>query len=249
PYCDGEPMADNMRQAEWMVHLWSNLDAILDCFVGMNNFWFPVEGEPELRLAPDVYAAFGRPKDRALDSYRQWAQGGTPVTVVFEILSPSNTDEEMEGKYAFYEEHGVEEYYVYDPKHDTLHVFIRRGTVFRRVWQADGFRSPRMGITFDLSSGPELIVRRPHGQPFVTVAEMDARLRAAETRANKVAAERDRAAEERDRAAEQRDRAAGERDRAAARLARALELGRKARRGVASVEELAELDGLEGQTP
>jgi len=35
--------------------------------------------------------------------------------VVFEVLSPSNTQQEMADKRAFYEEHGVEEYYVYDP--------------------------------------------------------------------------------------------------------------------------------------
>ncbi|MGL4554193.1 MAG: Uma2 family endonuclease, partial [Gemmataceae bacterium] len=170
PFSDGEPMADNMLQGQWMVMLWSNLDDLLSCFVGINNFWFPVEGEPELRLAPDVYAAFGRPKGHR-DSYLQWKEDDTPVTVVIEIWSPGNNLGDMEHKYDFYEEHGVEEYYVYDPYRNHLDIYLRRRTALRRVWAVDGFVSPRMGIRFDLSSAETLTVWRPDGRKFLTLSE------------------------------------------------------------------------------
>src|SRR2546429_1900954 len=94
PETDGQPMSENTRQFRWIVTLAGNLAALyrdrLDVFVCGNQFWYPVEGEPETRIAPDVYVVFGRPKgDRP--SYRQWEEGNIPLTVVFEVLSPSNT--------------------------------------------------------------------------------------------------------------------------------------------------------------
>ncbi len=40
--------------------------------------------------------------------------------MVFEILSPGNTTKEMNRKFLFYQDHGVEEYYLYDPQKNRL---------------------------------------------------------------------------------------------------------------------------------
>src|SRR5262245_65156474 len=114
PESDGLPMADNTKQLRWIVVFYGNLAALFraaqDVFVAADLFWYPVEGHPEIRVAPDVLVAFGRPKgDRG--SYRQWEEGDVPLTVVFEVLSPSNTVMEMADKLAFDDESGVEEYY------------------------------------------------------------------------------------------------------------------------------------------
>jgi hypothetical protein len=45
---------------------------------------------------------------------------------------------------------------------------------FDDVQPPDGFIRPRPGVRFDLS-GPELVVRRPDGQPLRTYAEKAAR--------------------------------------------------------------------------
>jgi Uma2 family endonuclease len=142
-------LAENTKQLRWILMLIGNLAALFrdaaDVFIGGDLFWYPVEGRPDVRTAPDVLVVFGRPKgDRR--SYMQWEEGGVPMTVVFEILSPGNTVQEMDDKLAFYEEHGVEEYYFYDPDTNRLKVFLRRGDVLRRVRPADGFVSPRLGI-------------------------------------------------------------------------------------------------------
>ncbi len=230
PESDGKPVADNTKQARWIVVLYGNIAALFrdvaNIFVAMDLLWYPVEGEAGVRAAPDVLVVFGRPKgDRG--SYKQWEEGGIPVTVVFEVLSPGNTVREMLNKHLFYEEHGVEEYYVYDPDDDSLFVYVRRGDVLARVRKANGFVSPRLGIRFDLS-GPEMVVYGPDGRRFLTFEELTAAHDREKQRADQ---------------AEQR---AGQAERRAARLA---ELSRKVRRQQASPEELAELERLEEPAP
>jgi Uma2 family endonuclease len=119
PDSDGMPMADNTQQFRAIVTIQGNLDALFrdrdDVFVAGDLLWYPVEGRPDIRRAPDVLVAFGRPKgDRG--SYRQWEEGGIAPQVVFEVLSPGNTLTEIAAKFEFYDTYGVEEYYVYDPE-------------------------------------------------------------------------------------------------------------------------------------
>jgi Uma2 family endonuclease len=235
PERDGQPMAENTKQLRWIVVLFGNLSALFrdrpDVFVAADLFWYPLEGQLEVRNAPDVLVVFGRPKgDRG--SYRQWEEDNLPMTVVFEILSPGNTAEEMIDKHGFYEEHGVEEYYIYNSDSQRLHAYLRRGEVLVRVRQVQGFVSPRLGIRFDLS-GHEMVVYGPDGRRFLTFEELEAE-RERERQQRQIAEQRAAAAEQRAEHAERR-------------AARAIELGRKARLGQASAEELQELEHLEGE--
>lgn len=201
PESDGKPMADNTKQARWIVIFFDNLLALLaetaDVLLAADILWYPVEGEPEIRVAPDVLVAFGRPRgDRG--SYKQWEEGGTSPQIVFEILSPGNDYAEMADKFDFYERHGVEEYYVYDPDKNALVMYLRRGEVLRRVRPGEGLVSPRLGIRFQLTE-PEMTVYRPDGRPFLRFDQLDAeRVRAEEAR--RQAVER---AEQADKRAEQ----------------------------------------------
>jgi Uma2 family endonuclease len=237
PESDGQPMADNTKQLGWILSLVGNLQALFadrpDVFVAGNQNWYPVEDNPDLVAAPNVYVVFGRPKgDRP--SYKQWEEDNVPMTVVMEILSPNNKPFEMVDKQSFYEEHGAEEYYLYDPEENTLAVFLRRGDVFRRVRPVDGFVSPRLGIRFQMTQ-PEMTVFYPDGRPFLTFPELDAERRRERLRADQ--------AEKRAGDAEKR---AGDAERRAGHLA---ELSRKARLGQASAEELLELERLESTPP
>jgi Uma2 family endonuclease len=176
PDSDGKPMADNTKQARWIVVLFGNIAALFrsrgDVFVAMDLLWYAVEGFPEVRAAPDVLVVFGRPRgDRG--SYRQWEEGNVAVTVAFEVLSPGNTYTEMTDKLLFYEEHGVEEYYVFDPDRNRLEVHLRQGEMLRPVRPAHGFVSPRLGIRFDLS-GAEMAVFAPDGRRFLSFEELQA---------------------------------------------------------------------------
>ena len=174
PDSDGKPMAENTKQLRWIFVLYGGISAVFrqvaDVFVAGDLLWYPVEGEPQIRNAPDVMVVFGRPKgDRG--SYRQWLENGIGPQVVFEVLSPGNTIAEMIDKFAFYEEHGVEEYYVFDPDQNRLTGYQRRGETLVRIPQVNGWVSPRLKIRFDLS-GPEMVVWGPDGQRFMTYEEL-----------------------------------------------------------------------------
>ncbi len=251
PESDGLPMADNTRQFVWIVVLYGNLAALFrdrpDVFVSGNQNWYPVEGHPEVCAAPDVYVVFGRPKGHR-GSYRQWEEVNIPMTVVFEVLSPGNTYKQMVDKLVFYEEYGVEEYYVYDPDNNSLVVYVRRGEMLRPVQPVAGFVSPRLGIRFDMS-GPELVVRYPDGRPFLPFEDLAAERTQAEQRAEQ---ERQRAEQAEQQSKEERQRAEQAEQRAeqtAQRAARLAELSRQALRQEATPEELQELQGLLDLTP
>src|SRR5262249_339924 len=129
PDSDGMPMSDNTLQFEWITTIKLGLDDVFrdreDVFVAGDLLWYPVEGQPDIRIGPDVLVAFGRPGGYR-GSYKQWEEGGIPPQVVFEILSPNNSLHEMVRKLRFYERYGVEEYYSYDRDHRSLEVWGRR---------------------------------------------------------------------------------------------------------------------------
>lgn len=110
PDTDGKPMGENTVQFQWIVTIEGNLQSQfrndLDVFVAGDLFWYPVQGKPGIRAAPDVLVAFGRPKGHR-SSYMQWLEGGIPPQVVFEVKSPGNTEEEMDDKFDFYDRHGL----------------------------------------------------------------------------------------------------------------------------------------------
>ena len=213
PESDGKPMADNTRQFRWIVVIQQNLDWLFaddpNVFVAGDLLWYPVEGRNTIVTAPDVMVIFGRPKgDRG--SYQQWKEAGIPPQVVFEVLSPSNTQREMDKKLLFYDRHGVEEYYIYDPDCDDLEGWLRRDGGLDAIETMDGWVSPRLQIRFDCS-GEELQIYRPDGQPFVSFAAIQQQLEQERQRAEQ---EHQRAEQERQRAEQERQRAEQERQRA-----------------------------------
>ena len=101
PDSDGKPMSDNTVQHRWIDMLFHNINSLFaqrdDVFVAADLMWYAVERHPRESAGPDVMVVFGRPKgDRG--SYKQWREAGIPPTVVFEVLSPANSDEEMAKK-------------------------------------------------------------------------------------------------------------------------------------------------------
>ena len=106
PDSDGEPMAENTLQFQWIVTIKEGLDWVFrdrpDVFVAGDLLWYPVEGEPEDPQAPDAMVVFGRPKGYR-GSYKQWEEGGIAPQVVFEVLSPGNRPRQMIEKFEFYE--------------------------------------------------------------------------------------------------------------------------------------------------
>ncbi|MEM8604271.1 MAG: Uma2 family endonuclease [Cyanobacteria bacterium P01_H01_bin.121] len=213
PDSDGQPMADNTKQFRWIVVIQQNLDWLFaadpNVFVAGDLLWYPVNGDPKTRTAPDVMVALGRPKgDRG--SYKQWEEADIAPQVVFEILSPGNTRAEMSRKLLFYDRFGVEEYYLYDPDTHNLSGWIRRDRFLDVIEPMANWVSPRLQIRFDLSTA-ELQVFTVSGQPFLSYTEIAQRAEQEHQRAEQ---ERQRAEQERQRAEQEHQRAEQERQRA-----------------------------------
>ena len=189
PDADGCPMADNSVQFDWIQMLSGNLAGLFrdapDVVVGGDMLWYAVEDEPNTNFAPDVFVVFGRPK-KSRGSYKQWEEDDVPMTVVVEILSPRNTDKEMEKKLAFYDDYGVEEYYLYDPAKNELIAYTRGLATLRFERVRKSHTSKRLGVRFDMT-GPELAVYHPDGRRFLAFGELAEERDRAERRADRLA--------------------------------------------------------------
>ncbi|BDT13087.1 Uma2 family endonuclease [Arthrospira platensis FACHB-439] len=185
PDSDGQPMAENTQQFQWIVVIKENLEILFanrpDVFVAGDLLWYPVEGDNKTRQAPDAMVAIGRPKGHR-GSYRQWEEDNIAPQVVFEILSPGNRLAEMNRKFKFYERYGVEEYYIYDPERLDLAGWLHRDGELAMIEEMSGWVSPRLQISFEFpSTGLELYY--PDGRRFLTSVELHQQAEAAQRQA------------------------------------------------------------------
>jgi Uma2 family endonuclease len=204
PDSDGQPMADNTIQFNWITTLVGELQDLYrdnpNVFVAGDLLWYPLPGQNHINRAPDAMVVFGRPKgDRG--SYKQWEEGGIAPHCVFEVRSPTNTDKEMEDKLQFYNRHGVEEYYFYDPATNLLKGWQRSRYFLQPIDPMAGWTSPRLKIRFDTTDPQKLVIYRPDGRRFASYVEQARRADEAEQRAQ-AAIEAQRLAEQRAQAAE-----------------------------------------------
>ena len=198
PDSDGEPMAENFLQSIVIRMLVSGFERIFagrsDMIVGGDFFWYPVQGEPKIVVAADAMVIVGVevPLDiYSVGSYRQWQQGGHPALAV-EVLSPSNTWSEMTRKRLFYDKHGVDEYWVFEPSDGTFEVWVRdEGRLVAVANPANGWVSPTTEVHVRVE-GSELIVHDSNGiRRWLTTAEEGALLDVETARANEATARAD----------------------------------------------------------
>ncbi len=257
PETDGEPMAENTLQFEWITLIKQGLEACFvhkpDVFVAGDLFWYPVENHPEIRQAPDVLVVLGRPKGHR-GSYMQFFEENIAPQVVFEILSPGNRAGEMIRKFQFYQKYGVQEYYIYDPDKNKLEGFIRNNGELEEIENTHHWVSPLLGISFKWT--PETLeIYQPDGVRFKSHAQIIELQRKAEAALRlekqklkatkeqlkeekqkveeeklKVEEEKRRAEEEKNRAEEEKNRAEEEKRRATAAQNELLSLKEKLRK-------------------
>ena len=213
PERDGQSMSDNTKQFRWIVTIKENLEALFasdsNVFVAGDLLWYPVEGSNTIRQAPNAMVMFGRSKgDRG--SYQQWLEGNIPPQVVFEILSPGNRLAETARKYKFYNQYGVEEYYVYDPDDNELIGWLRSDSYLDVIENMSGWVSPRLQIRFEVTADT-MEIYRPDGGRFLTFTEIGQLRNQERQRADQ---EQQRADQEQQRANQEQQRA----DRLAERL-------------------------------
>ena len=175
PDSDGKPMGENDWQREWIVRVIENLKLIFlgrdDVYVTGDLFWYPVEGNNRVVTAPDAMVVFGRPP-HLRRCYKQWEEADTPPAVVFEILSPSNTPHDVTRLLRFYNRHGVQECYIYDPASNEFSAYGRsEAGVLEEIAHHGDWVSPRLGIRFEHTPNSFRIFR-PDGSEFETTSEI-----------------------------------------------------------------------------
>lgn len=117
PSADGEPVA------ETYIHFYAistTLETLKQYLTGKeatvlaNQFLYYAQGFPKIRVAPDVMVIFDvTPGGR--DNYKIWEERSVPK-VIFEMTSKSTKDEDKIFKKNLYEQLGVQEYWLFDPK-------------------------------------------------------------------------------------------------------------------------------------
>ena len=224
PESDDQPMAENFLQSIVIRTLVGGFERIYagrtDVIVGGDFFCYPVKGDPSIVVAADAMVIVQVPEPLdilAIGSYRQWEHGGHPALAV-EVLSPRNSWAEMARKRRFYDQHGVDEYWVFDPRDGTLEVWVRDGEHLTEVPDpGGGWISPTTGVHVHVE-GIELVVHDPDGRRrWLTPAQEGERGDAESARADAESA----------RADAESARAVAESARADAESARAAELAAK----------------------
>ncbi len=117
------PSSDSEPLAESYVHLYAILATLevlkqylqgIQATVLADKYLYYARGLPRLRVAPDVMVIFNvAPGGR--DNYKIWEEGEVP-SVIFEMTSPGTKEQDTEQKKTLYEQLGVQEYWLFDPK-------------------------------------------------------------------------------------------------------------------------------------
>ena len=138
PSSDGEPVA------ETYIHLYAiltTLEVLKQYLSGQqgtvlaNQFMYYSQGLPRMRVAPDVMVIFNvEPGGR--DNYKIWEEKEVPQ-VIFEMTSPGTKNQDQEFKKTLYEQLGVKEYWLFDPKGEWISEQLKgyrlRNTVYEVI--------------------------------------------------------------------------------------------------------------------
>lgn len=179
PSSDGEPVA------EGFVHLYAllvTLEVLLQYLDGQratvlgNQFLYYAQGFPRLRVAPDVMILFNvEPGGR--DNYKTWEEGEVPG-VVFEMTSKGTKEQDQVFKKTLYEQMGVQEYWLFDPKGEWIECLLQgyrlRGEAYEPI--TDGRSEP---LKLRLQPEGQLIgfYREDTGERLLIPAELAASLK------------------------------------------------------------------------
>jgi Uma2 family endonuclease len=117
PSSDGEPLAETSVHVDAIINAVVALRQYLEAktaIVLADQFLYYAQGFPKLRVAPDIMVIFDVPPGPR-DNYKIWVEGQVPA-VIFEITSEGTRTQDTGFKKTLYEQLGVREYWLFDPK-------------------------------------------------------------------------------------------------------------------------------------
>ncbi len=159
-----------------------------------NQFLYYVQGLPKLRIAPDVMVIFGvTPGGR--DSYKIWEEGQVP-SVIFEMTSKGTREQDIAHKKTLYEQLGVSEYWLFDPRGEWVPERLRGYRLHEDVYYpiSDGISQP---LKMRLVLEEKLIgfYRQDTGEKLLIPDELAQALQTAEAQASQERQRAERLAE------------------------------------------------------
>ena len=126
PSADGEPVAETF---DHLYALLTTLEVIKQYLANRqatvlaDQFLYYSQGFPKLRVAPDVMVIFDVPPG-GRDNYKLWEEGQVP-SVIFEMTSAGTQEKDQVFKKMLYEQLGVKEYWLFDPKGEWIEEKLR----------------------------------------------------------------------------------------------------------------------------
>ncbi|RUR72513.1 Uma2 family endonuclease [Chlorogloeopsis fritschii PCC 9212] len=213
PSADGEPVAETY---DHLYALLTTLEVLKQYLAGRqatvlaNQFLYYSQGFPKLRVAPDVMVIFDvSPGGR--DNYKIWEEGQVP-SVIFEMTSPGTKEQDEVFKKTLYEQLGVKEYWLFDPKGEWLQEQLRGYRLHRGTYEPiEDNRSEPLQLRLQVEGQLIGFYREDTGEKLLLPEELTQALQQ-EVLARQQAEER--AEQEKQRAEQERQRAEQERQRA-----------------------------------
>jgi Putative restriction endonuclease len=189
PSSDGEPLAESY------LHLYAILTTLevikqylagRDATVLADQFLYYAQGFPKLRVAPDVMVIFDVPPG-GRDSYKVWEEGQVPQ-VVFEMTSKGTQKQDQEQKKNLYEQLGIWEYWLFDPKGEWIEEKLRGYRLEGETYQliTDGICQP-LGLRVAVEGELLGFYRLDTGEKLLTPMELAEQLQQERQRADKLA--------------------------------------------------------------
>jgi hypothetical protein len=197
PSSDGEPLAESY------LHLYAiltTLEVIKQYLAGRqatvlaDQFLYYAQGFPKLRVAPDVMVIFDVPPG-GRDSYKVWEEGQVPQ-VVFEMTSQGTQKQDQEQKKNLYEQLGILEYWLFDPKGEWIEEKLRGYRLEDETYQliADGISQP-LGLRVAVEGEVLGFYHLDTGEKLLTPTELAEQLQQERQRANQERQRADKLAE------------------------------------------------------
>lgn len=223
PSEDGTPVAETY---DHLFALLATLDVLTQYLSGRqatvlaDQFLYYSQGFPALRVAPDVMVIFDvAPGGR--DNYKIWEEGQVP-SVIFEMTSKETQDRDKTFKKTLYEQLGVLEYWLFDPKGEWIAQKLQGYRLQGKTYQPiTTLYSEPLQLRLDIEGKRIAFYRQDTGEKLLVSQELAQALNQA-TQA-KVEAQEE-AEQERQRAEQERQRAEQERQRAEQAERRAAQL-------------------------
>ncbi|MBW4670676.1 MAG: Uma2 family endonuclease [Cyanomargarita calcarea GSE-NOS-MK-12-04C] len=194
PSSDGEPLAETSVHADAIINTVVALRQYLnsqDVIVLADQFLYYAQGYPKLRVAPDVMVILDvKPGSR--DNYKIWEEGQIPV-VIFEITSEGTRDQDTGYKRTLYEQLGVKEYWLFDPKGEWIPEQLRGYRLRREEYEpiTDG-RSEPLQLRLEIDGQLIAFYREDTGEKLLAQWELVQARQQAEERAEQAESEVER---------------------------------------------------------